>query len=690
MFDFKSISISALLLLSSFFASAQWQPCEGIIGANISDVILHDSIIFIGGVNGIFMRDVSDSVWEPSLTPFPGQTVRSIGSALFCHGPMARPYKSLDNGSSWQSVCDDWYVMGLDVCDSCVFMLDYHTLMRSCDDGQTWDPIYPSSLTPVTISIYAQPGVIFCTLDDVDSIFQSTDVGNNWSGLPITGLAGTIHDIFLREGTLWLGASTGAYHFNDQTNEWMLASDSIPEGTVVNSFFEDESGLACCTSAGYFRFNDQDSSWYDINSGLESKSLYAACNTGSSIIIASGSGPFVRQYDSLNWESNYNALYQRDVYQIFKAGNRIYALSPGRIYYSDDISEGFQILETQGFCSSGKFVITDTAWYAASSCGFLISIDSGLTWNAYTTGMEGIAVQDVAVSDSFYYARVYGGLFRTRNDTINWERTPNSIGTANVWGVSTVNNVVFARVYGQTGLYRSVDNGTTFNPVPQGGAYAPDLFVRDSMIFIIKDGFGLLYSTDSGDSWQTWVSGFTNTMLTCMDLSASTDTTLVGGGDLTPGALVDYILKLCTPGNPSGEDIHEGLPLSTYPFLRAVFFDNGRIFAAPNRNGLWYRNDNIVGINDNELHLTGPSKQLIEIFPNPACEQMTILLGNKVRNGTITILDPQGRTWSKLSLPADVQSIEVNVAALSQGVYYLVLARDGYIIATRKFIKVSR
>jgi len=693
MFNYKHILFSVLLFLKAISASAQWQPCEGIVGANIRDVIIHDSIIFIGNPgNGIFMRDVSDTAWEPSCVPYPGQTVRSTGRALFCYGPMAfNLLRSLDNGNSWHEFGDYWEIMGMDVCDSCLYIIDYQTLKRSCDDGESWTVLYPSPTNLVTKKIYAQQDVLFCTLNNVDSIYQSSDLGDSWTRLPITGLSGTVNDIYLNESVLWAGSSTGAFIFNEQADDWILTSDSIPGGTTINSFCEDEAGLASCTSTGYYRYNEEDSIWYAVNSGLESKSLYVACNIGSSVIVATASGPFIRQFDSLFWESDYNTLYQRDINQVFKVGERIYALSSGRIYFSDDLSEGFQTFETQGFCSSGKIIITDTAWYAASACGFLISLDSGMTWTPYTTGMEGIAVYDVAVADSFYYARVYVGLYRTRNDSILWERVPNNIGTANVWGVNTVNNVVFARVYGITGLYRSIDNGTTFTSVPEGGSYAPGLFVKDGVIFIIKDGFGLLYSTDEGESWQTWVSGLTNTMLICMDLSNSTDTTLVGGGDIGPGALVDYILRIYTTGNPYGEDIRDGLPLSTYPYIRVVFDDNGRIFAAPSGNGLWYRDDFMVGINEiyNDLTSQSRSQNLMHVFPNPAGEQFIVQLKENIQSGNLIVFDPLGKVIRKISLSQDDLNIQIDASTLCQGVYYVVLLKEGYIFDTKKLIKVN-
>lgn len=683
--NFKSAFLVLIFLISILSATSQWIPCQGIEGADTRDIILQDSDIFIVTAgNGIFKRGVSENNWDSASIAGSFTKIRSNGDALFCCGTMGSFYRTLDKGNTWQTVGNIHGVYDMETIDNVAFIGTEDSLLRSFDNGDSWISVQPSSISTTVIRLFAQEGVLFCRFRDVDSIFKSGDYGNSWTPIPLTGSCGFLNDLYNFNEILWLATDTSIYIYDEDLLTWHTMQDSLPERSYPESFFEVDNTLYCCTFKGLFYFDDQDSSWIGNNAGFESINIHAGCHYGDTIYVATGTGPFFK-YEGSEWVPDYNNLFQLNVNQIFTVGLRVYALSNGKLYFSDDISSGFELLEVKDYCLINKIVITDSAWFSGSDSGFSVSVDSGITWKEYSEGLEGKTVRDIALTDSFYFARVSSGLYRTRIDSMVWERVPNNIGTANVYGVEAINNVVFASVYGTIGIYRSTDYGTTFYAVPEADSYAPDLFVKDDLIFILGGNGTVLVSYDFGNSWQPWLSGLAGNIVACMDLTDSHDTTLLGGA-IPP--YVDYYLTLFTPEIPMGMNIRDNLPSKFNPWISHILFSNGRLFVAPNNYGLWYRDDLMVGVKDHSLIKDAPSGSLL-LFPNPVSDFLTIDLQENGDQCDYLIFDQLGSAIKRNFFKNDNSKSTIDVSGLRQGVYFIVIRDNKGGSRAGKFVKVD-
>jgi photosystem II stability/assembly factor-like uncharacterized protein len=683
--------ISGFLVLIFFMAilpaRSQWIPCQGIEGAHTRDIILLDSNLYIANDGaGIYMKNISATAWDSACLYGAFLRVRSTGSALFCWG-YYDSFRSLDDGLTWESIDEFNSIYGIETLDNYVFIADEDALLRSADNGETWVTLHPIPGSNEIENLFAQDGILFIQYYDVDSIFESDNYGESWIKFPHTGIEGYgyIVDIYSFNNRLFVGGRGGVFLYNENSSVWEPMNDSIPSDTWIENFFEDSGTLYCCTIDGYFSFDAQDSIWKDKSDGLESRVCWSACKVGNSVYLATDSGPFYRQGES-SWTACYNDLFQRYIDQVFTIGSRIYATSGEKLFYSDSLEGVFNVLSSQGYCQANKLIITDSAWYAGSVCGFLITYDSGLTWSLQNMGMEGARVSTIAITDSFYFANAsLGGLFRTRKDFIAWERVPNDLDWANIWGVSSVNNVVFASRYdGDTGLYRSTDYGTTFMGIPEGGSSAPEIFIKNERIFVMKTNGDVIYSTDFGITWQNWISGLEDIMLTSMDVSSSFDTTLLGGRVFLDG----YLFKMYTPGNQEGLDIIGNLPPSSYPYMQTVFFNDGRIIASPNFGGLWYRDDLMVGIKDDDLSEKEPSEKLL-LFPNPVNDMLTIDLQETGDHNECLIFDQLGRMIKRDVCEKGNSPATIDVSGFPQGVYFVVIHDSQGVSRAGKFVKTD-
>jgi photosystem II stability/assembly factor-like uncharacterized protein len=682
--------ISGFLVLIFFMAilpaRSQWIPCQGIEGAGTEDIILYDSDLYIiNSGSGIFKKNIHSTSWDSACVAGGFSKIRSTDDAVFCCGPMADFLRSMDNGTSWEIMDFNGGVLDMETIDQYIFVSDNGPLLRSSDNGETWTTLYPYSDSINVRGIYAQEGLLFCEMNFVDSIFRSDDYGESWTPFPLTGMEGDIRDIFAFNEKLWLGSSKGAYLYDNNAFTWSKIQDSLPENSYVNSFYEDSGILYCCTNHGFFGFNAQDSIWVDNSEGLENRACWAACRMGNTIYLATSNGPFSKS-ESEDWRPEYDDLFGIPVTQVFIAGSRTYALAKGIIYYSDDITNGFDILNSQGYCPAYKIIATDSGWFAASACGFLVSFDSGQSWTAQNAGVEGKPMHDIALTDKYYFAVLneWGSpFFRTRVDSIAWEKVPNELVSMNVGDIAAINNVLFAAT---DSLYRSLDYGITFEATLDAGDDFAIFFAEYDKIFILRYYENVLYSDNYGLSWQIFIENLGSPYIYCMDITKTLETTVLGGF-VGPWEPLNYLI-IYSPDHPYGEDITENLPDYRWSSISQVLFDNGRIFVCPSSGGLWYRDDLMVGMKDDDFSKKEPYNSLF-LFPNPVNDVLTIDLQEFGDQSEYLIFDQLGRMIKRDLCERGNSQATIDVSRFPQGIYFIVIRDSQGVSRAGKFVKVD-
>ncbi len=678
----------SVFLLFTMSSKSQWNPCLGIEGGDINDIILHDSSLFIlAGGAGVFKKGIHEQEWSENILSGAFYKIRESDEGLFCLG-YYRFYRSLDNGITWDQPELSSYVNDLETSDSVVFIVTDFEIIRSYDQLNTWTNISPfPGIETYELALHANDGWIICTDDYGDSLSYSSDNGDTWIYIPVVDSVGYIMDAYIAGNELWLSyrkqGSNSKYMINAYNMDygtWKPINDSMPSGTYPTAFFLEDNILRCGTNKGFYYLEPQDSIWIsDNNNGLENKYIEAICVVGDSTWTATPAGPFLNPGDT-GWIPDYRNLHQRPVTQVFKNGNRLYALTGDKIYFSDSIENGFQVLNSQGLGSAYQILVTDSAWFAASSSGFLISPDSGMTWISHSEGLGGKHIGSLAITSDYYFG-TSNGVLRTRKDSIAWESVPNNMGDANVWELSSLNDIVFASVYMQ-GVFRSEDNGTTFQHVDESETNTPGLHLEDQTLYMLKDWGPVLSTSGNCTQWNIYLSNFIGyTMLQDMDIDDYGSSLIIGGG-IVDVTLESYYLNYYeNPENGYGIDIIDNLPYCSYPFISMVYNDNGRLFACPNANGLYYRDDFYVIIADDP---GGKKLRQAEfhIFPNPADDQIFIDIPPGKDIISIRIFNSQGQ----LLQSGDVNDGVLNVSAFKPGLYILELKTDQDLVRKKVII----
>lgn len=162
----------------------------------------------------------------------------------------------------------------------------------------------------------------------------------------------------------------------------------------------------------------------------------------------------------------------------------------------------------------------ETAWFAATQTGLLVSRDAGATWcSAFVRepGLEGIPVSAVAVSHAFADDRVVlaaipGGIGRSVDGGETWRFArlplPAPLVTAIALSPEVANDGLAFAATLQDGVFRSEDGGASWTAWNSGlvalsvaGLVASPRFAVDRTI-VAGTSAGLYRSTNGGRRWQ--------------------------------------------------------------------------------------------------------------------------------------------------------------------------------------------
>jgi len=193
-----------------------------------------------------------------------------------------------------------------------------------------------------------------------------------------------------------------------------------------------------------------------------------------------------------------------------------------------------------------RLAFTASALYAgASGAGVIVTADGGLTWQQSTEGFPTFGGRPCPVLSlaadprdplSIWAGTKFGGgVVRSTDGGLTWQIL--GLTEYNFVDVIAVNpddsNDVLAGAGTWEGwIYRSRDGGATWSEVVGGIAFVYD-FAFDphnpGHVYAATDGYGVLGSTDGGDSWQDFSTGIFHPRLSSLAVTSRWSPRLIAG-----------------------------------------------------------------------------------------------------------------------------------------------------------------
>ncbi len=479
-----------------------WRSADKGIGSLGVTVLAQapDGDVFAGSRRGLYRSTDLGLSWQ--LTNFDRQRwVSTLGVAdnndIIVGSAGRGLFRSTDDGGSWIKGLTDFdttSIAGPLEFESLSFSstgdifvtahVDVSTmLIVSRDGGATWSALARNIGSGWLIDLAIDSDDTMYLGTAAGGLIRSEDYGLTWTRIDTNaaGAIGLAHPVeFGRNGVLFAHISAfrgkrGVYRSDNRGASWERLSDGWPNELGIGSLttMPSNSLLAGSSDYGLWRFDGNSAAWAEANDGLHAPSVTVI------------------------------GIDRRD---------RVYAgAENGDIFRSDDEGRSWSRLQA-GLGFAGR--VNDLAFTSDGSLfagyrtgGVFRSSDDGGTWQQAFEGITSKRVLSLAVNDEdeIFAATFNSGVARSTDYGDSWQRLIDD-------NVSELTDILITQsgtiVIGSTrkGIYFSLDNGETWNRVFERNhsqrRYAFTQTASGILFAAVSDKNGLYRSSDDGQSWE--------------------------------------------------------------------------------------------------------------------------------------------------------------------------------------------
>jgi photosystem II stability/assembly factor-like uncharacterized protein len=278
------------------------------------------------------------------------------------------------------------------------------------------------SITIYSLAINSNGDIFAGT--DLNSIYRSTDNGDNWTNVGLTNLK-TTGVVIKPSGeilfsTLDHNMGGGVYHSTDNGISWANMGFTIAASSIaINSNGHIFVGTL---SDGVFRYTDNGGNWVQINHGLtDLHPTSFATNTSGDIFVGTIFGGVFRSTDNGdNWVQINQGLTANYILSlsINSNGNIFAGTSGGGVFRSTDNGNNWTQIN-QGLAGEGLFItslginLTGNI-YAGTGSGIFRSMNNGNSWDQINQGLQNINIYSLKInSNGDVFAGTADGVFRS-------------------------------------------------------------------------------------------------------------------------------------------------------------------------------------------------------------------------------------------------------------------------------------
>lgn len=299
-----------------------------------------------------------------------------------------------------------------------------------------WGPITPP---PGQVSSFgiSPNGKIFAA---GSAVLRSTDNGNSWQG--IYSLSAAPSQIaFNAAGQVFIGTQgQGLLRSTDEGNSWAMISSGIPDGEVRDVAFGAGGIIYAGTfTVGMYRSTDNGATWAAINNGLPVMDIASitVTTTGRVLVGVKGSnGVYKSDNNGDSWTLTGMPQTSRVYAMIVKPG---YLFTNSQepdngIYRSTDNGDTWQQIAFAGHTTGLNPYAIDAngnLYIGVPTAGHLYrSTDNGVTWQEYDSGITGAPLGALISPAGYGYAASNSGFFRTTSLLTALEPLPGNLPAA--------------------------------------------------------------------------------------------------------------------------------------------------------------------------------------------------------------------------------------------------------------------
>lgn len=709
----------------------------------------------------VMSASAQDDFWEQTNGPEGGlveELHRHTNGDLFLATRWsARVYRSEDNGLTW-------HLLPLDLADYVEFFASddqgnlyagigcgvtgecssQSGVYMSSDNGDSWTHLGLENLGVTALLVQPNGDIVAGAYGGQNvRMYRSTDAGANWN---ITAsFVETIVDFTTTGDALYAAAFIdGLHRSTDGGASWNKID--FPCGSLcqagwtgrpsISNLVTDSQGriFASAEPEGIFISTDDGASWTNINNGLPTfedgaiGTFDIAIADNDDVVLSLVGGRVFRSSDAgASWnEIGDSAFVDAYFLQDVMIGNDgvIFVTPDNRgLYRTEDNGASWTPSHTGVVASSvGTLVTTSNGDLFASAPHLVHSADNGDNWSEVDTPGSGVLAANR--TDELFV--IGANLYRSADGGASWETqdTPWN-GFQDVWpskSVFNANNDLFVAIFdnfrgdgNETGIYRSTDDGTTWNKLSLAAEEISALSVANDGTLYAGTGYPdnqIFLSTDNGDSWTqtgsaafdfimginvdpdgtvfvnaerglfrstdggvTWTNTGTNLPNSPYRNNAFVESLMVSeNGDVYAGISGQGIYVSRDRGN-TWTAINSGLGNVSNNSILSMAIANGRLFAGTWAAGVFRSKDTVTSAEQDNTAGVPSSYTLSQNFPNPFNPTTTI--GFTVPSAsevTVTVYNVLGqpiRVLTRGVVAAGHHQVRFDGSGLASGLYFV-------------------
>ncbi|MFZ1519200.1 MAG: T9SS type A sorting domain-containing protein [Ignavibacteriaceae bacterium] len=683
---------------------------------------------------------LAQNLWEPSgIDGGRTNTIVKVTDNVFLAGYVGGGlFRSTDGGENWYSISNEIDNIGVFVLKISaagdVYAGTLQSIYKSTDQGVTWNKVDAS----LPQNGYAED-ITFDNSDNIyvtnayEGVYKSTDAGNSWTlfsnGLPSSKYVRRIE--FTSNNILLLSdLYRGIYKSTDFGANWIQSNTGLDSTYYVSSFGSNSAGEIFISTSGNgpFKSTDNGNSWVSIQGDLSLpyasdidftstgdlyltivQQLYKSTNGGTNwsniTTMFNGFGfqsAYVDNNDNVwattltsgiikssdagaNWINYTSGLTSTLNNSFFSdASGNLYAAIQGKGFYSstDNGNTWNKITivnnEEDTFIKTAELIPSGGVIVFNAYNGIKVSTDL-ITWNSFSTGLTNQNIQELAVSDSaFFAASSDGKIYGTYRSAANWVEITDPSVSGYPYDLFVSSTGALYYLFDEE-IYKSTNDGDEWINIGNGvDGYSFSITEHSNGNVFVGTSDGVYRSTDAGDSWTKDVSGLTDGGLS---LAIHSNGSIFAGG-----------YSSTSRSNDLGQT---WIPFTSGMFncrITDLAFGSGDIlFASAENMGVYRTTSSVTSVDENESGVVN-NFSLEQNYPNPFNPSTNIqyAISNKqfVQLKVYDMLGNEIATLVNEEKTAGNYEINFNASKFSSGVYFYKL-NAGSLIETKKMILIK-
>lgn len=390
-------------------------------------------------------------------------------------------YLSTDEGITWDSVSTLPYSRARKIYSYSYgdYLVGSYGVFRSSDEGQTWLQLDGFQGSGVVRSI-AKSGNSFYAGTYFTGVFRSTDSGNNWfqssnginhstvsllskdydgniyavsvqAGLSSTTDNGENWEILSAMSTLnSLSASPNGYLFggigsattgvilrsSDSGHTWERIYENYDDTTVIQVIVNFDASVYALIAHKLFKSTNNGDSWFHVEVASPNEFINKIIINNIGYLYVQSSSDYFRSSDNgETWVGLTSTPGGLNIFGISKSDEMYATASDSGFYRSTDFGDIWNYIYKGNGQTVRSFADNDLGYLfiLLPGAGILRSTDNGLSWQEINSGLEGISIYCLIITDDDYLIASTGGkgVYRSVNKTTSVENSfvelPNTI-----------------------------------------------------------------------------------------------------------------------------------------------------------------------------------------------------------------------------------------------------------------------